>query len=217
MAVSSTVEHDDDQRRDAIVLDDGTWVDVGDDGHWRPSATERVRAAVILGVFFAILGAIAIVASAGGDDDGGGGDVAADRDTSTTTTEATTTTTEVRDPSFIGDEPASERCSVDDRDGLPLRDRSETPVLVLNGTGRTGHAGAITDQLESQGYETVTPDNADRREITAIDYRPGYCAEAERAVFDLLLLGATVDPVARNLPVTLGRAQLVITLGADSL
>lgn len=207
---------DDDQQREGIVLDDGTWVDVGHDGKWRPSAAERARAGAILGVFIAVLLVVALVLST---DDGRPERRTAGELATTTTTEAaaTTTTTAPPDPSSIDGEPASPNCVGDDRDAAPLRDRDETAVLVLNGTGRTGHAGDITEQLEALGYATTVPDNADRLEVTSAAHLPGYCAEAERAAWELGLPGATIEPVPDDLPVALGRAVLVLTMGRDSL
>ena len=48
-------------------------------------------------------------------------------------------------------------------------------------------------------------------------YKPGFCAEAERLADDLGLPDARVEPVPAELPVVVGRARLVVTLGLDSL
>ncbi len=199
---------------EAIDLNDGTWVDAGPDGRWRPSAGERTRAAVILAVLFVALLTAALIASVGGDDSP---DVAAATSSTTTTEATTTTTTAPPDPSSLDGEPASPRCRTDDRSALPLRDRQDSTVLVLNGTYRGGHAGDTTTQLESLGYTTVVPDNADREETTIVAYKPGFCAEAERLAADLGLPDARVEPVPAELPVVVGRARLVVTLGLDSL
>ena len=200
------------------MLDDGTWVDVGRDGRWRPTAGQRVRAAVILGVFVGLLAMLALVLSVGGDDDDA--DLASVDDT-TTTTEApvlTTTTTLPPDPSSVGGEPASIHCVGDDRGGAPLRERDTTAVLVLNATSRTGQAATIVERLEGLGYATTVPGNGGRRSVSELAYVPGYCAEAQRAAFELGLTEATFEPVdADDLPVPLGRARIVATVGADSL
>jgi len=198
------------------VLDDGTWVDVGADGRWRPSAGERARAAAILGVAIVALVFAALVASTGSDDDHDD-DVAARGTTSTTEADETTTTTAPPDPASVGGEPPSAQCVGDDRDSRPLRDRDESIVLVLNATSRAGHAGVVTDRLEAAGYSVTVPDNAGRREVTSVAYLAGYCAEAERVVSDLGIPGATVEPVAQDLLTLVGRARIVVSLGADSL
>lgn len=206
----------DDQQREGIALDDGTWVDVGRDGKWRPSAAQRARAGAILGVFFALLLVLALVLST----DDGDGDRSDDVETAatTTTTEAvTTTTTAPLDPSSVDGEPASPNCTGDDRAAQPLRERSDVAVLVLNGTSRSGHAADVTERLEALGYATTVPDNADRLDVTSVAYAPAHCAEAERAAWELGLPGATIEPVPADLPVALGRAVLVVTAGRDSL
>jgi len=206
----------DEEQEDGIVLDDGTWVDVGPDGRWRPSAGERARAAVILGVGVAALVLLALVLSVGGEDDEDDG-VAA-RATSSTTEVAETTTTEAPvDPASVDGEPPSPACAADDRDGSALRERDETVVLVLNATSRSGHAGVVTQRLEDGGYAVTVPDNGGRREVTSVAFLAGWCAEAERVAQDLGLPGATIEPVAQDLLVLVGRARVVVSLGADSL
>lgn len=207
-----------DPQREGIVLDDGTWVDVGRDGRWHPSPGERTRAAVILGVFIGLLAMVALLLSVGGDDDDE--DPVATDDTTTTTEEpvVTTTSTLPPDPSSVGDQPASVHCLGDDRGGAELRERDNTAVLVLNATSRTGQAAEIVERLEELGYATTVPGNAGRLRTSEFAYVPGYCAEAERAAFELGLTEATFEPVdADGLPVPLGRARIVATVGADSL
>ncbi len=213
--MSSPVTRDDDQQHPGIRLDDGTWVDVGPDGRWRPSAGERARAAVVLTVVFAVLLVLALALTGGDDDD----ELAVDRETTTTAAEVTTTTstTAPPDPSSLGGEPAPERCRSDDRSALPLRERNEVVVLVLNGTSRSGHAGAVTDELKALGYSAIEPGNAGRLDVTSVGFTPGWCAEGERVAQDLQLPGAVVEPAPEDLPVPLGRANMVVTLGADSM
>jgi hypothetical protein len=209
------VARPDDQPHDQIVLDDGTWVDVGPDGRWHPSPGERARAAVILGVGTAALLLLALVVSVGG---GGRDREAASTDTTTTeAVEATDAADPGVDPSSIDGEPASPDCVADDRDAQPLRNRRQAIVLVLNATSQGGHAGAVSTLLEARGYETATPGNAGGREVTSVAYLAGFCAEAERLVEDLGLTSATVEPVPADLLATVGRARLVLSLGADSL
>jgi hypothetical protein len=217
--VSGPVARQQGPQREGIALDDGTWVDVGRDGRWHPSAAERVRAAVVLGVFVGLLAVLALVLSVGGDDDRDE-DLAATEDTTTTTEppELTTTTTLPPDPSSVGGEPASIHCVGDDRGGAELRERDATAVLVLNATSRTGQAATIVERLEALGYATTVPGNAGRLAISEFAYVPGYCAEAQRAAFELGLTEATFEPVdADALSVPLGRARIVATVGADSL
>lgn len=217
VAVSRPVERPQEHEREGIVLDDGTWVDVGRDGRWHPSAGERVRAAVILGVFIGVLAMVALLLSVG---DGSDDDVVAVDDTTTTAEEPviTTTTTLPPDPSSVGGEPASINCLGDDRGGAELRDRDTTAVLVLNATRRTGHAADVVEYLEHLGWATTVPGNGGRLRTSKFAYVPGYCAEAERAAVELGLGEATFEPVDPDaLPVPLGRARIVVTVGSDSL
>jgi hypothetical protein len=206
----------DDQQRDGIVLDDGTWVDVGQDGRWRPTPGERARAAVILGVSIAALLLVALVLSFGDGTRDGLERAAATTSTSVAET-APATEEPGRDPSWVGDEPASAECVGDDRDGQSLRNRRTAVLLVRNGTSRGGWGGDVSELLRGMGYEVTTPENAGDREVTSVGYLAGYCAEAERVAEDLGLTEATVEPVPAELLGEVGRAKLVLSLGADSL
>ena len=203
---------------DGEPWDDATWVEVGTDNRWHPSFEERSRSALALVV---LVGALLLVAAFASLDGGGGDDddqdVAATT-TSTETTEATTTTTEAPDPASIDGEPAPPECVFDDRGASPLRDRADATVLVLNGTPRGGHAGATTDDLEDQGYTSMTPDNASIRSTSSVEYLPGHCAEAVRLVDDFGVATTTISPLdTADDDVFLGRAVLLLTLGRDSL
>lgn len=200
------------------MWDDGVWVDVGSDDHWHPTFEERSRAVVIFAALLCVLLLVAAFASIDdGDGDGDDTGVAAGTSTTTTTTEATTTTTTRPAASSLDGAPAPAGCEDDDRGGLPLRDRSETTIIVLNGTPKGGHAGANNDVLTDLGYSSMPPDNATIRPITTVDHLPGYCAEAARLVFELGIPGSTYQPLPDDSDVFLGRAVLVVTLGRDSL
>lgn len=218
VAVSGPVARQQDSQREGIALDDGTWVDVGRDGRWRPSPGERARAAVLLGVFVGVLAMVALLLSVGGDDDDEI-DVAAEEETTTTTEPEVTTTTLPPDPSSIGGEPASITCVADDRGGAELRDRESSAVLVLNATRVTGHAAEVVEYLEHLGYPTTVPGNGGRLQTSEFRYVPGYCAEAERLAIEMGLAGSTLEPLEQDtdLPVPLGRARIVATVGADTL
>ncbi len=198
---------------DGEPWDGGVWVDVGTDGHWRPTFEERSRSMV---VFAVLLGLLLLAAAFASIDDGDGDDrVSTPSATTTTTTEATTTTTEALRASSVDGAPAPTGCEDDDRGAAAMRDRAVSTVLVLNGTPRGGHAGANTDRLDGVGYTTVQPGNATIRPGTTIEYLPGYCAEAIRLVFDLGVADATIEPIGDASG--LGRAVLLVTLGNDSL
>ncbi len=209
-----------DERRAAddllgIPWDGGTWVDADPDGKWRPSRAERLRSSIILLVILAVLGLLAAIASVGGGDDE---PVAAGETSSTTsTTVVTTTTTTSVDASSVGGEPPPGECVFDDREGRELRRRKDTTVMVLNGTPRTGHAGANTDDLDDLGYSTMTPGNAKIRPFSSVEYVVGFCAEALRLAADIGLPSTEVRPLPEDPPVVLGRTELLLTMGEDSL
>lgn len=204
---------------ESVPYDSGEWVDVGGDGRWRPSIAERLRALTVIGLAIGSLLVLSAIASVGGDGDDE--DVSA-RSSSTTEPELVTTTstppTTRLDPASLGGDPAPPVCASDvAREAAPLRTRAETVLLVLNGTSRNGHAGSITDDLSDLGYTTIVPSNAGRLSVTTIEYTPGFCAESTRIAFDLDLLDAEIRALPEDNDVFLGRAEILITLGSDSL
>ncbi len=205
-----------DRTRDGEQWEEGVWVDVGSDDRWRPTLEQRSRSVV---VFVVLLGVLLLAAAFASIDDGDGNDsnVATATSTTTATTTPSTTTTQPPSASSIDGEPAPAGCENDDREARPLRERSESTVLVLNGTPKGGHAGQNTDELQAAGYSTMEPDNASIRPITTVDHLPGYCAEAARLVFELGIGGATYQLIPEDSDVFLGRAVLLLTLGRDSL
>ena len=203
---------------ESVPYDSGEWVDVGGDGQWRPSLAERLRALTVLALALGFLLVLAAIASVGGSGDD---EVAA---TSTTTSEpqvVTTTSTPPTtrlDPASLNGEPPPPACVTDvAREAEPLRERSDSVLLVLNGTSRSGHAGNVTDELAGAGYATIVPSNASRLDVTTIEFTAGFCAEAVQLQVDLGIPTAEVRPLAADSDVFLGRAEILITLGADSL
>lgn len=192
--------------------DGSHWVPVGRRDRWRPTLGERVRALVILLVGAGVLLSIAAVAGLGGDDDR---DVASDTTVATTTTTSTTTTT-IANANSLDGAPPPERCTLDDRGAEALRERDDVTVLVLNGTNRSGHAGRVTDFLEDADYDSEVPANGGTRRLTSVQYTPGFCAEADRLTGDILNPEADFRPVNPD-EFTLGRADIVVVLGRDSL
>lgn len=196
-------------------LDTGEWVDVGVDGRWRPSAADRFRSMVVLGLVFGALTILAVVLSVG--DDGDDEDVAATTSSTAETTVPDTASTALPDPTSVGGEPAPEPCGFDLRDGAPLREPTDTVLLVRNGTPQGGHAGMVSDRLDGLGYTTVEPGNAPIQEGTVIEYRSGWCAEAVRLLDDLAVEGAAVQLLDPGNDSVLGLAHVLVTLGRDSL
>lgn len=205
---------------ESVPYDSGEWVDVGGDGHWRPSIGERLRALTVIALAIGALLVLAGIASVGrdGDDD----EEVSAQSSSTTEPELITTTstppTTRLDPASLGGDDPPPVCTTDvGREAAPLRARSDSVLLVLNGTSRNGHAGSVTDDLSDLGYTTIVPSNAGRLSVTTIEYTPGFCAESVRVALDLGLPGAEVLPLPEDNDVFLGRAEILITLGSDSL
>ncbi|WP_436795822.1 LytR C-terminal domain-containing protein [Actinospongicola halichondriae] len=205
-----------DRSADGEPWDDGVWVDVDAAGHWHPTFEQRSRSMV---VFAVLVGVLLLAAAFASIDDGDGDDDVAARASTTTATSVATTTTTTEPPSesSVGGEAPPPGCEDDARGAAAMRDRSDSTVLVLNGSPKTGHAGANTDALEDLGYATMEPANATIRPVTTVEYATGYCAEAVRLVSDLGVDGAVHQPIPDDSDVFLGRAVLLLTLGRDSL
>jgi LytR cell envelope-related transcriptional attenuator len=94
--------------------------------------------------------------------------------------------------------------------------RGETAVLVLNGNGRTGAAGAEADHVRNLGYPVTAVANASRIGYTRtlVMYRPGYAAEAQRLAKDAGI--RLVTPLDGMRPTQLKGARTVIVVGSSS-
>ena len=93
--------------------------------------------------------------------------------------------------------------------------RADTSVVVLNGNGRTGAAGAAADRVHELGYLVAGTGNAGRSDYprTIVMYRPGRKAEAQRLAKDV---GAKVVGPLDGLRLRdLMGAQVAIILGSD--
>lgn len=95
----------------------------------------------------------------------------------------------------------------------PLRPRGQLSVLVLNGNGVNGAAGAASTRLLRQGYRrTDAADAATSYATSLVLFRPGLGPEAARLARDA---GAgVVTPLDGRLPRADAGYQLVLILGA---
>jgi LytR cell envelope-related transcriptional attenuator len=89
-----------------------------------------------------------------------------------------------------------------------------TRVLVLNGNGRTGAAGAEAGRISSAGYRVSGTGNAARTDYatTVVMYRAGYAGDAHRLATRLRI--GVVGPLDGMRPAALHGAQLLVLLGA---
>jgi hypothetical protein len=95
----------------------------------------------------------------------------------------------------------------------PLVSRAHTSVLVLNGNGRSGAAGAEASVLRAHGYPVAAVGNAKRNDYAAsiVMYRPGYDREARRLGHDLGI--SVVTGLDGVLPSELHGARLLVIVG----
>jgi hypothetical protein len=153
-----------------------------------------VAAAVVLGLFL-----LRALEDSGSSDDATAqtGTTAAGGETSDTTTAEgdDTTTTEA-----------------------PLRQPAEIVVRVANASGVERAAGARTDQLTAEGYQTVEPTNGpegQQLDATQVLFVDGFEGEAGALAE---VMGAPADGVTAmpaQPPIDPGGAQIVVLLGTD--
>ncbi len=93
--------------------------------------------------------------------------------------------------------------------------RSQTSLLVLNGNGRAGAAGAEATLATARGYKIAGVGNAARGDYshTIVMYRPGYEPEARRLAKDLNV--QIVAPLDGLRVKALHGGQLAVVVGAS--
>jgi LytR cell envelope-related transcriptional attenuator len=97
----------------------------------------------------------------------------------------------------------------------PLRSRSRTSVLVLNGNGISGAAGDEANTILARGYRQAISADAPNLDYarSLVLFRPGWQREAERLARDARI--PTVAPLDGRLGPAYARAPLVLILGAN--
>ena len=98
----------------------------------------------------------------------------------------------------------------------PTLTRGETSVLVLNGNGQTGAAGAEAAQIRGLGYLVDGVGNAPHAGYTRslVMYRKGYRSEAVRLAHDARI--AIVTPLDGLRAAQLMGAHIALVVGARS-
>jgi hypothetical protein len=98
---------------------------------------------------------------------------------------------------------------------VPKLSRARTSVIVLNGNGVQGAAGAEASLVRARGYRVKKVANAPHTGYakTIVMYRPGFAGEAKRFRRDLNL--GLVAPLDGMKPAQLHGAQIVLILGAS--
>ena len=98
----------------------------------------------------------------------------------------------------------------------PARPTSEVKVLVANGSGVNGAAGAKTTELEALGYVTANPTDAERVTSTVVYFTDGYQAEAEALAASIGAAGGAAQALPTPAPVgDMQLSNLLIVLGPD--
>ena len=97
---------------------------------------------------------------------------------------------------------------------VPLRPRSRVSVLILNGNGVSGAAGAEATQVLAHGYRRAVPADASSTYAQSVVlFRPGWQREAERLARDVGIAAAT--PLDVRLPRSDRGYQVVLILGTN--
>lgn len=96
---------------------------------------------------------------------------------------------------------------------VPLRPRSRISVLVLNGNGTNGAAGAEATRLLARGYAHALPTDAQQLDYarSVVLFRPGWQAEAERLAKDAGI--RVVAPLDGRVAPAYAHDQLIAILG----
>ena len=96
----------------------------------------------------------------------------------------------------------------------PLRPRSRTSVLVLNGNGVEGAAGTTATKLLAAGYAHAIPADAPSLGYarSLVLFRPGWQREAERLARDSRI--ATVATLDGRVAPAYAQVPLVLILGS---
>ena len=104
---------------------------------------------------------------------------------------------------------------------LPTKPPSTVKVLVLNGSGVGGAAGAVTNLLKPHGYTTLSPANGNVGEKSWVYYRPEFSPDAKGVTDILGIMPDLLVPFPEELSVPDGSvdrvdtAHVIVFLGSD--
>ena len=96
----------------------------------------------------------------------------------------------------------------------PMLARAKTPIMVLNGNGQNGAAGAEAKILRVLGYPIAAVGNATRSDYghDIAMYLPGYAREATRLAYDEQI--PVVAPLDGLQPSQLRGAKIALIIGS---
>lgn len=92
------------------------------------------------------------------------------------------------------------------------RPPQQVTALVLNGSGRSGAAATLTNQLRSLGYQTLTPGDAPAQTGTTVYYASGYQRECT-TIATVVSSTAVVKPLPSPVPTGAERASCLVIIG----
>ena len=105
---------------------------------------------------------------------------------------------------------------------LPTRPPNTVKVLVLNGSGVGGAAGAVTNLLKPHGYTTLSPANGNKDEKSWVYYKPEFSPDAKGVIEVLEIMPDLITSFPNNgLSVPEGSiervstADIIVFLGSD--
>lgn len=161
------------------------------DGGGRAAAFSAARGALLVGIAVVIgIVLLQVIDNGTSGPIGDGGASAGGATTTTTAHDATTTTTTQ----------------------APEQQPSEVSVLVLNGSGRAGAAGTLTNSLKAKSYQTLTPADAAARTGTVVYFKAGL--ERECTAVATAVGGAPkVEPMPSPPPTGGENASCVVVIG----
>lgn len=140
----------------------------------------------------------------------------ADADEATTTEPATTEPAPATTDAALTTVPATTEAAP--ATSVAIRDRAQVRVVIANGDGRPGLAGANTDRLAALGYPAVVAGDVAEVTVTLVYYRLGFEVEALRIRDDLQTPSAAVGELPDS-GITNSDADgdIVVVLGPDAL
>jgi LytR cell envelope-related transcriptional attenuator len=100
----------------------------------------------------------------------------------------------------------------------PLRQPAEIVVRVANVSGVAGSAGALTDQLAGQGYQTAEPTNGpegQQLDATQVLFVDGFEREAGALAEQMGAPADGVTAMPAQPPIDPAGAQIIVLLGTD--
>jgi hypothetical protein len=164
-------------------------------GHLQAVATRGARGAIVIAL--AVIVGVVLLQVVDKGNTGPVGDQSAKVAATTTTTAKSGTSTSVTTATTAPQ---------------AARPPSQIVVQVLNGSGKSGVAGALTQQFKSKGYQTVDAKDTIKRTGTVVYYRPGFDREA--AAIATLIAGSQIAPMPTPPPSGASpNANIVVVIG----